>query len=295
MMKRFSKWCLPIFLISTVPGWAAGVWIDSSQVALTSTGATVINARLRASNGSDLTMADGAGSAATTGPTLGHNLGTVGAVSSQQYAFTLEHRVGQGMIFRMVDNQTTSQTWVLAYGSGFSPGLPGASPPTLNVATQATLGGRPPSGLAGFNSLRLEVQASEAHAAAPAEEARLSGLYFTSPTLSVQDGAFDPVVMTPTTPGQAFGEVVGGVATVAPDGFAFQRLVADEPLTAHDWTLGGNVLVQRSGGGDGESVRFVVYGQQVTAVFLAVDPIPEPTAALLCGLAGLLGLRRRRA
>ena len=109
MIRRSVHWCLPLFLASGVSGWAAGVWIDSSQVALTSTGATVINARLRAaSSGSDQLMANGGGSAATTGPTLGHNLGTVAAVSSREFAFTLEHRVGQGMIFRMVDTESSS-------------------------------------------------------------------------------------------------------------------------------------------------------------------------------------------
>jgi len=283
-----------VVLAPAMSSWGAGVWIDSSQVTLSSTGATVINARLRASaGGADQLMADGAGSTATTGTTLSHNLGNVNAISQRTYAFTLEHRVGQGMLFRLVDSQTTPQTWLLAYGSGFVPALPGATA-TTNVASQATLGGVTAGNLAGFNSLRLEVQASQVDVPAPAEQASLSGLYFSSPTLSLQDGAFDAVTVTPSTAGQTFGEVVGGVPATAANGFAFQRLVADESLTGHDWTLGGTVSLQRSGGGDGEGVRFVIQGQQVAAVFPPAGPIPEPASALLLALAGVMAGRRRR-
>lgn len=275
-------------------GWAAGVWIDSSQVTLSGTGATVINARLRASaGGADQLLADGGGTNATSGTTLSHNMGNVGAVSSRNYAFTLEHRLGQGIIFQLVDNQATPQTWVLAHGSGFSPSLPTAGP-RMNVASQSALGALSAPVLPSFNSLRLELQASEAHAGGVAELATLGGLYFSSPTLSLQDGAFDAIMVTPTTPGVTSGEVVGGVATTATNGFAFQRLVADDSLTAHNWTLGGTVHLQRSGGGDGEGVRMIISGQQVTAVFPAIGPIPEPAVAGLLGAAGALALRRRR-
>jgi MYXO-CTERM domain-containing protein len=293
-MKLFVRLGLVAVAFPAGMGWGAGVWIDSSQVTLSSTGVTVINARLRASaGGADQLLADGGGTNATSGTTLAHNMGNVGAISSRDYAFTLEHRLGQGLIFQLVDTQTTPQTWVLAYGSGFAPALPTAGPRTT-VASQSTLGGVAPSGLPTFNSLRLEVQASEAHAGGTAELATLGGLYFSSPTLSLQDGAFEAITVTPTTAGSTSGEVVGGVATTAANGFAFQRLVADESLTGHNWTLGGTVHLQRSGGGDGEGVRMLISGQQVTAVFPSVGPIPEPAAAGLLGLAGALGLRRRR-
>lgn len=262
---------------------------------MTSTGATVINARLRASaGGTDQSMANGGGTAPTSGTALAHNLGNVVTISHRDYAFSLEHRVGQGFLFRLVDTQSTPETWLLAYGSGFAPALPGTLDPDVTVATQTTLGGVAPAGLAEFNSLRLEVQATQVDRAPPAEEVRVSGMYFSSPTLSLQDGSFDNVVVTPTTPGRAFGEVVGGVAPTVADGFAFQRLVADEPLTAHDWTLGGQVHLQRSGGGDGEAVRFVIQGQQVSAVFAVVGPVPEPATAGLLAMAGLMLVRRRR-
>ena len=291
-----SIYCLGLLALVSAAGfgWGAGVWIDSSQVTLSATGATVINARLRASaGGADQLLADGGGTNATSGTTLSHNMGNVGAVSSRDYAFTLEHRLGQGLIFQLVDNQATPQTWVLAYGSGFSPALPTAGPRT-NVASQSTLGGAPAAALPSFNSLRLELQASEAHAGGAAELASLGGLYFSSPTLSLQDGAFDAITVTPTTPGVTSGEVVGGVAATAANGFAFQRLVADDSLTAHNWTLGGTVHLQRSGGGDGEGVRMVISGQQVTAVFPPIGPIPEPAVVGLMGAAGVLALRRRR-
>lgn len=284
---------LVISLAPALPGWGAGVWIDSSQVTLTSTGATVINARLRASaGGADQLMADGGGSTATSGSTLSHNLGNVGAVSSKNYAFTLEHRLGQGLIFKLVDNQITPRTWVLAYGGTFSPALPSAGP-TTSVTAQATLGGTPYSGLAGFNSLRLEVQATEPNPAPPTEVASLSGLVFSSPTLSVIDGAFDALTMSPTTPGQTSGEVVGGLPLTATPGIGFQRLVADESLTSHDWTLGGTIHLQRSGGGDGEGVRLLISGQQVAAIFPPAAPIPETTVVALLVLAGSLALCRR--
>lgn len=280
-------------LAPTMSGWGAGVWIDSSQVTLSSTGATVINARLRASaGGADQMMADGGGTNATSGATLGHNHGSVGAISSRNYAFTLEHRVGQGMIFRLVDNQSTPQTWLLAYGSGFSPALPIG--PTTTVSTQATLGGMSPAGLPNFNSLRLEVQASAAHPAPPEESVVVSGLYFSSPTLTLQDGALDAMATTPTTPGQTSGEVVNGVPITAAAGFGYQRLVSDEPLNGHNWTLGGVVQLQRSGGGDGETVRLVISGQQVTASFPPLTPTPEPASAMLLLLGGALAFRRRR-
>ncbi|MFN0127410.1 MAG: PEP-CTERM sorting domain-containing protein [Verrucomicrobiales bacterium] len=280
-------------LAPALSGWGAGVWIDSSQVTLSRTGATVINARLRASAGGvDQLMADGGRTNATSGPTLGHNLGTVAAISSRDYAFTLEHRVGQGMIFRLVDSQSTPETWLLAFGSGFSPALPVG--PTTRVATQATLGGMTPAGLPNFNSLRLEVRASVAHAPPPEESASVSGLYFSSPTLTLQDGALDPMATTPTTAGQTSGEVVNRVPIRAAAGFGYQRLVSDEPLNFHDWTLGGVVHLQRSGTGNGETVRMVIYGQQVTATFPPLTPAPEPTSAMLLLLGGALALRRRR-
>jgi MYXO-CTERM domain-containing protein len=294
MMKPHLCLALLAVVLPAGDGWGAGVWIDSSRVTLSNTGATVINARLRASaGGSDQLMADGGGTNATSGTTLSHNMGNVGSVSSRDYAFTLEHRLGQGLIFQLVDNQTAPQSWVLAYGSGFSPALPTPGP-RANVVSQSNLGGAPPGGLPVFNSLLLELQASEAHSGGVAELATLGGLYFSSPTLSLQDGAFDAVVVTPTTPGTTSGEVVGGVPVTALNGFAFQRLVADDSLTAHNWTLGGTVHLQRSGGGDGEGVRMLISGQQVTAVFPPIGPIPEPAAAGLLGLAGALGLRRRR-
>lgn len=292
MISRFSL-CLVVSWLPVLSGWAAGVWIDSSQVTLTSTGTTVINTRLRASaGGADQLMADGGGTTASSGATLSHNLGNVGAVSARTYAFTLEHRLGQGLIFRLVDDQPTPRTWILAYGSTFSPSLPAAGP-TTSVASQATLGGTAPASLAGFNSLRLEVQATETNPAPPAELASLSGLVFSSPTLSVVDGAFDAISMTPTTPGQTSGEIVGGVPLPATPGFGFQRLVADESFTDHNWTLGGTIHLQRSGGGDGEGVRMLISGQQVTAIFPPAAPIPEPTVLGLMAFAGALVSRRR--
>jgi hypothetical protein len=283
-----------IWLGVTAVASGAGVWIDSSQVTLSSTGATVINARLRTSAaGVDQMMANGAGSTATIGATLGHNVGNVAAVSTRNFAFTLEHRVGQGLIFRLVDDEVPSQTWLLAYGTGFSPGLPPAST-TVVVASQATLGGLTPASMPNFNSLQLEVRATDTNPAPPTESAEVSGLYFSSSTLALRDGAFEAVTMTPTTPGSASGEVVGGLAVTAPTGVGFQRLVADESLTAHDWTFGGMVHLQRSGGGDGEGVRFVISGQQVAATFPALAPVPEPTVPALLGLVAALGLRRRR-
>ena len=292
---KLTPWLMVMGVLTPgVTGWAAGVWIDSSQVTLSATGATVINARLRASaGGADQMMADGGGTNATSGATLSNNLGNVAAVSARTYGFTLEHRLGQGMIFTLVDDQTTPQTWVLGYGSGFSPALPTASG-TVAVASQATLGGAAPSALPSFNSLRLEVQASVAQPAAPAELASVSGLYFASPTMSLADGAFDAMAVTPTTPGQTSGEIVGGVPAVASPGFGFQRLVADESLTAHNWTLGGTVHLQRSGGGDGETVRLLISGQQVTASFPPTAPIPEPAVAALAGMAAGVLMRRRR-
>ena len=151
----------------------------------------------------------------------------------------------------------------------------------------------PPAGLAAFNSLRLEVQATETNPAAPAELASLGGLVFSSPTLSVVDGAFEALTMTPTTPGQTSGEIVGGVPLGATAGMGFQRLVADESLTAHNWTLAGTIHLQRSGGGDGEGVRMLISGQQVTAIFPPAAPIPEPTVIGLLSFAGALVRRRR--
>jgi len=291
---KATRWFLVWgFLALAMPGWGAGVWIDSSQVTLSNTGATVINARFRASAGGvDQLMADGGGTNATSGTTLEHNLGATAAISSREYAFTVEHRVGQGMIFRLVENQSSPQTWLLAYGANFDPVLPIG--PTTTVATQGTLGGVAATTMPQFNSLRLEVQASEAHPAPPPEEASVSGLYFSSPTLAVLDGAWSSMTMTPTTPGHASGEVVDGMPVTVPTGIGYQRLVAEDSLTAHDWVLGGMVRLQRSGGGDGESVRLVIYGQQVTAAFPSLNPTPEPSVVAMLAMGAALAWRRRR-
>jgi hypothetical protein len=284
-----------LFLLFALPLPAANVLINSAYSTIHSTGGTAFNAKFRASAGNfDQSLAVGSSTSGVN--TVSRNVGTLSQISATSYQFTLEHRVGQGLVFTLVSTVAGTNSTV-AFGTGFFPGLPLATTTTattlVNPATSTAIGvGALPS----YNSLRIEARASQAYAGAPDELLTWSGMSFSSPTLTVVDGSFSSGSTSPTTPGSASGEVVGGVPTTAGTGFYFQRLASTAPLELHNWTLSGTVHLMRNGTGGDETMRFIISGQQINwdSSWFAAAPEPSRVVLLLAGTLAML-LRRRRA
>lgn len=283
-------------LCISAPSALAAIFVaNAPSTVIDAVGSTAFNAKLRLSAGNfDQSLATTGGTGA--GNVVSANLGTIPIISATSYQFTLQHRVGQGFIFTTIGNQPTPLTSIVAFGSGFSPALPTANA-TTSVSSAATLSSNTAGGpqiaataLANYNSLRLEVRTSEV-AGDPPESITFANLVFNSPTIFLADGSLTTSgTIVPLTPGSASGEIVNGIPTVAATGTLFQRIITDEPLNNHDWSFSGNVQLVRSGTGDGEGLRFVIYGQTVTATLI---PEPSSTALGLLTLASLL-LRRKR-
>jgi hypothetical protein len=282
------------FAFPTVCSAANYVANSSPIVTINSVGDTIFNAKLRASNGNfDQSVATT--SSTLVGNVVSRDLGNVNTITSRIYQFTLEHRVGQGFIFTTIDNQNAPFTSITAYGTGFSPTLP----PTVGntaVTTAATLNTFRGSGvpiaataLSNYNSLRIETRTT-AFAGNPDESITFSNLAFSSPTINLLDGSLTTnSTIIPTTTGSTSGEIVGGVPATAANGTLFQRIISDEPLNNHNWSFSGNVQLIRSGAGDGEGLRFAIYGQNINAAF----PVPEPSHAIL-SLMGLCAVMLKR-
>ncbi|MDX2149996.1 MAG: hypothetical protein SFV54_04625 [Bryobacteraceae bacterium] len=113
----------------------------------------------------------------------------------------------------------TASTTTLSWGTFVT------TPPGTTVAT---LQGVSPG--ASFNALLFNARASRAPSTMT-----FSNFSFSSPTLAVEDGAFNDGAAA--TPGSAF---------------VTQLLVSTENLAAHDWIVRGQVTGVRSLGGSGD-------------------------------------------
>jgi hypothetical protein len=283
-------------IFPTVCSAANYVTNSSPSLTINSVGDTIFNAKLRASNGNfDQSIATT--SSTLIGNVVSRDLGNVNKITSRIYQFTLEHRVGQGFIFTTIDNQSAPFTSITAYGTGFSPALP----PTVGntavttVAILNTFGGSgvpiAATALGNYNSLLVETRTT-AFAGNPDESITFNNLAFSSPTINFLSGSLiTSSTVTPTTTGSTSGEIVGGVPATAANGTLFQRIISDGPLNNHNWTFSGNVQLIRSGAGDGEGLRFAIYGQNIDAIFA----VPEPSHAILSimGLCAVM-LKRKR-
>lgn len=271
-----SRLCVRTLSLAAVlvpAAFAQNVYINSNLVTLGS-GTTVMNARYRMSAANfDQRLSNN-----TPGGTNGldRNLGTVPDLSGDLFDFVLSHSSTTGFRWQLTNtttNTTTSQYW----------GTTGTNSATDQYA--ATLGSSYTTGTApnanSFNTLQLSVRASET-----ASSAVFSNFSFTGGSSTT--GSFAAGTVTPTTgsgPGYS-GQAADGA------GFHRQWVYSDTNLASYDWTLSGKVTLSRAGGGDGEAVRFEIYGQNLSA---SVVPEPSFYASLALGFSGLVfAVRRRR-
>jgi hypothetical protein len=272
---------------------AATVSFNAASDPIDSVDVSAFNAKIRVSNSNwDQSLGIGGGTSSSSN-FISANLGTTSQISTRTYDFSIENRVGQGIIFTVSDTQSTPTIRVLAFGSGFSPAI---SPPTSGTfnfqsQTSSTLGGVTYSGMSDFNSLLIQARASEINTLTPNEEVTIQSISFNSATLN-QEGSLNTGTVTSTTPGNGSGVIIGGNPVTPATSFWQQRVTADTNLQDHNWTLNGRLQLRRGGtGGSDESISFIVTGQNVT---LSPTVIPEPSRALLLFFGGLALLVQRR-
>jgi hypothetical protein len=240
---------------------AGMIYINSGQVQVSSINSTVAQAKYRLSNTNfDQSLDRGTGTSA--GNFISAGLGNNAQLSARTYEFALENRPGEGLVFTMTD-QTGLSASTLSWGT-FSTVNAGTSVATINGVAAPTA----------FNSLRFEASSTRA-----GSSLGFSGMTFTSPTLSLADGAFASATISPSSggPGEA-------------NGFYSQRLVGDTNLALHAWTFRGLVTASRDSTASGdETVKFTVSVQDVT-----VTAVPTAGTAGLSGVVGLVAMRRPR-
>jgi hypothetical protein len=247
---------LSCILFASSPLHAASVFINSPE-RIGGAGVAVAGAKLRASaNSWDMSLDAGGGTSA--GNFIQADLGGSFSAPNRTINFTLEHRAGEGLIFRTVEGANPEVT--LAWGLFNTPVSGSVVVPTINSST-------PPSN---FNLLNLQAVAERA-----GSRVTFTNLLFSSPTLDIGSGAFQSGNVQSSTP--------GGIT---------QSLIADTSLGDHSWTLSGTVSLQRPGQqpGSDDSVRFEVTAG--LAPFLAV--VPEPGLLLFAIPVAALLLKRGR-
>jgi histidinol-phosphatase (PHP family) len=283
-----------LFLASLSSVNAATVSFNSASDPIDSVDVSSFNAKIRVSNTNfDQSLGIGGGTNSSRS-FIGTNLGNTSQINARTYDFSIENRVGQGIIFTVSDTQTTPTIRVLRFGSGFDPGItpPTSSPLNYLRITTNSLGGVTYSGLSDFNSLLIQARANEVSSLTPDEQVTIQSISFTSATLT-QEGSLDTGTVLSNTPGNGSGVTIGGNPVTPATGIWQQRVSADTNLKDHNWQLSGRLQLRRPAiSGSDENISFIVTGQNVTFV---PSPIPEPSRALLILLGGLgLVLQRRR-
>jgi hypothetical protein len=235
---------------------AASVFINAPE-RVGGAGVALAGVKLRASP-NDWDMSLGVGGGTSAGNFIQADLGGSFSSPNRTINFTLEHRAGEGLIFRTVEGTNPEVT--LAWGSFTTPVAGSMVVPTINSNT-------PPQN---YNLLNLQAVAERAGA-----RVTFSNLLFASPTLDIGSGTFQSGSVQSSTP--------GGIT---------QSLIADGSLGDHNWTLSGTVSLQRPGQqpGSDDSVRFEVTAG--LAPFLSV--VPEPGVLLFAVPMAALLLQRRR-
>ena len=249
-------------LAASQPLKAASVYINSPLATPTGAGTTAAQMKFRAGRNAawDSAFANGVGFGATDSRQA--NLATSFA-AGQTFQFTLENRPGQGLVYTV--KHAGSPDTTVAWGT-FTPPVTGTVVTSLGGLSTPTV----------FNSITFETRATLA-----GSSAAVSGLVLSSPALSVANGAWQNVTMTPTTAGN------GGA------GISQQTLFSDINMATVPWTLSGTVTLTRPNtGGSAESVRSLFQLRQTPVSILVA--VPEPTSAAAVLAAGLLLNRRRR-
>ena len=263
-------------LLCVLPVSAITIAINDPNTTLNSLDSTVFQTKYRLSAGNfDFSLSPYAGTGATGSTWVSANAGNVVQLSEQWWAFSLTNVPGSSLTFSLtpiLGNPRPAQT--LIWGVGGTP--------TLNVPPDGTPYG--PQDRA-YNALRIQARASSANSSA-----QVTDLSFSAAGMTLTPGsAFFDMTVTPSTS-------AAPIPTYPADGLGFlsQWLVADGNLAAVNWTLSGRVVLTRTGGGDGEAVRFTIDGLPVSANFPMV--VPEPSSwILMAAAAGALLWRKRRA
>jgi hypothetical protein len=247
-------------------GWLVGAWaaavfgpaLEAQIVVLSNTATTlpaVATARYRLSTSEwDLGIYNGR-PAPTGADFVTVNLGNESQLSGDTFRFSLEHRAGQGLIWKFFDNSDPlgPAGGTAAWGT-FTPVIPTGS----STQVRADLNGELPAQF--FNVLSLETRAFAA-----GSEMHLSNVAFSGATTV---GTINNVSAFFNNTGASY------VAT----------LESDTDLSTFNWTLAGQIRGVKSGGG-AETVTFNVH--------LVAIPEPGTSALLLLGLMALLGASMR--
>lgn len=254
-------WLAGVTMLFAVPrATAASVFInDPTRIGPDATAVAGMKVRASTTNW-DQSLDAGGGTFA--GNFISANLGNTFTGGGRDFGFSIEHRAGQGFVFRITEAGRPDS--VLAWGD-FGGAVPGQVVSTIN--------GRTP--LTPFNALGIEARSTR-----PGASVSFSQMLFTSPTLSVAGGTFSSGTVTENT-----------TSGTSPTGTVQQSLIADTGMALHDWTLTGIInLIRPAGAGGDENVKFTVNVLQSDYIAHA----PEPGTALLGALAGLTLLQRRR-
>lgn len=282
---RFIYLALSLSAAYPAASHAAFVYINDPVISLNTSnpsfpnglGSTVfqVKYRLSASN-FDLSTAPYGGTGTSGTTWLSSNLGNVNQLAATTWNFSLTNTPGQNLVLSFSRGTTTfTQTW----GAGGTATL--NSPTNLPQGPQARL----------YNTLRITARSSTNGATAS-----ISNLSFTAAGQSASPAsAFRADTATPTTAGPSLSNF-----PTDSNGFFTQWLVADVNLASIAWNLAGQVTLDRTGGGDGEAVRFTIDGLESLAQFpppttpFDTTNAPEPLSALLTG-AGLVlfGLNKK--
>lgn len=231
--------CTP--LVAAFSAHAGVLYINSSEVEITSIGPSVMSAKYRMSENSfDQSLSRNSGTA--PGDFIQSALGNNSSLSGREWEFSLKHRAGEGFIFSMSDGAFSK---TLAWGN-FSMPIAGTVTTTLAGVTPG----------APFNALYLDAQAERA------------GAFMTFHSLTFSAAGHDV----------ADGSLFAGAATLG-TGPISQTIISSADLSTVDWVLKGRLIGNRDSLPEGDDlVRYMISARQVD---FAVIPAPGAIAALI--------------
>lgn len=255
-----AKALLVLSLLSSMTAVSFGQTVTLGP-AIATPPSSIATARYRLSNTNwDMAILNQGAVTATSSVTVG--LGNVAALTTDVFNFTLEYRVGEGLIWSLVnqDPLATPAGGTVAWGTGFSPALPVGAVSAENLTTSVAGGSTTfPSS---FNYIGLRAIANTDPAS----------------TISISNIAFS---------GAATVGSISNLTNYSGVTTNFGSLLADSDLGLFDWSLTGLVTATKPLTGSDEGVAFNVSIGSVA--------IPEPsTYAAIFGLLSLGVVQFRR-